>query len=94
MLRSRPTYSGGRWSIIMQSSTPEHGLLRLKQIIAPHGPLPLSKSTFYAGIKSGRFPAPRKLGPKISVWTRAEIRKLIEEGIPQSGLATKSGVKS
>jgi prophage regulatory protein len=78
----------------MQSSVPARGLLRLKSIIKPHGPLPLSKSTFYAGIKSGRFPAPRKLGPRISAWREEDIRKLIEEGVPRAGLAAKSGVKS
>ena len=77
----------------MQSSTSEHRLLRLKHIIAPHGPLPLSKSSVYSLIKSGRFPAPCKLGPRISAWRSEDIRKLVEEGVPRAGLATRNGDK-
>jgi predicted DNA-binding transcriptional regulator AlpA len=68
-------------------------LLRLKSIIKPDGPIPVSKSTLYAWIQSKRFPAPLKLG-SVSVWRGEDIRKLIEEGVPRSGLATRSGGKS
>jgi predicted DNA-binding transcriptional regulator AlpA len=78
----------------MQSPKSEHRLLRLKDVLQPRGPLPVSKSTFYAGIKSGRFPAPCKLTPRISAWREEDIRKLIEEGVPRAGLATRSGTKS
>jgi prophage regulatory protein len=57
---------------------PETGFLRLKQIIAPHGPIPVSKSTWWAGVKSKRFPQPVKLGPKITAWRAEEIRAWIE----------------
>lgn len=53
-------------------------LLRLKQIVAPHGPLPISKSTFWAGVRSGRYPQPLKLGPRITAWRAADIVALIE----------------
>jgi prophage regulatory protein len=76
----------------MQSPSPERRLLRLKDVLQPRGPLPLSKSTFYAAIKSGRAPAPIKLG-RISAWRQEDVRKLIEEGIPRAGLATRSGDK-
>ena len=39
---------------------PEVGFVRLNQIIAPNGPIPVSKSTWLNGIKSGRFPKPVK----------------------------------
>ena len=46
---------------------PETGFIRLKNIIAPNGPIPVSKSTWWAGVKSKRFPQPIKLGPKITL---------------------------
>ena len=53
-------------------------LVRLKQIIAPQGPLPISRSTFYAKIKSGDYPAPLKLSARVSVWRASDIRELVE----------------
>jgi prophage regulatory protein len=57
---------------------PESGFIRLKNIIAPYGPIPVSKSTWWAGVKSKRFPQPIKLGPKITAWRVEDIRALIE----------------
>jgi prophage regulatory protein len=59
---------------------PDSGFLRLSSIIAPSGPIPVSKSTWWAGIKDGRFPKPVKLGARITVWRVADIRSLIENG--------------
>jgi prophage regulatory protein len=76
-------------------SIPESGLLRLKSIIKPNGPIPVSKSGWYEAIKSGRFPIkPVRLGPKTVCYRAADIRRLIEEGIPRAGLATRSGDRS
>ncbi|MEM5516325.1 AlpA family phage regulatory protein [Henriciella sp. AS95] len=57
---------------------PETGFLRLKSIIAPFGPIPVSKSTWWAGVKDGRFPKPQKLGKRITVWRVEDIRALID----------------
>ena len=59
---------------------PETGLVRLSSILAPKGPIPVSKSTWWAGIKTGRFPKPVKLGPRITAWRVEDIRALIEQG--------------
>ncbi len=59
---------------------PNRGLLRLRAIIAPRGPIPVSKSTWWAGVKSGRYPAPVKLGPNITAWRAKDINALIECG--------------
>ncbi|MEM6665580.1 MAG: AlpA family phage regulatory protein [Pseudomonadota bacterium] len=56
-------------------------LLRLRDIIAPNGPIPVSKSTWWAGVKSGRFPKPLKLGPGVTVWRSGDIDTLIERGV-------------
>ena len=55
-------------------------LLRLKSIIAPRGPICVSKSTWWAGVRSGRFPKPVKLGPRITAWRAEEIAGLIRNG--------------
>ena len=60
---------------------PKTGFLRLPSIIAPNGPIPVSKSTWWAGIKTGRYPKPVKLGPRITAWRVEDIRSIIENGI-------------
>jgi predicted DNA-binding transcriptional regulator AlpA len=59
---------------------PKTGFVRLSSILAPNGPIPVSKSTWWAGIKDGRFPQPIKLGPRITAWRVEDIRALIETG--------------
>lgn len=64
---------------------PATGYLRLPQIIGnpksnpPTLPLiPVSKSTWWAGVKTGRYPQPsRALGPRITAWRVEDIRDLI-----------------
>lgn len=55
-------------------------LLRITDIIAPDGPIPVGKSTWWEGVKEGRFPQPIKLGPRITVWRAVDIEKLLEHG--------------
>ena len=59
---------------------PETGFVRLNSILAPAGPIPVSKSTWWMGIKDGRFPKPMKLGPRVTVWRAEDIRKLLDNG--------------
>lgn len=61
-----------------ESTLPQTGFVRLKQILAPRGPIPVSKSTWWAGVKDGRFPKPVKLGPRTTVWRVEDIRALYE----------------
>jgi predicted DNA-binding transcriptional regulator AlpA len=60
-------------------AVPQVGFLRLSAVLAPAGPIPVSRSTWYAGIRDGRYPAPVKLGPRISAWRAEDIRTLIKE---------------
>jgi prophage regulatory protein len=62
-----------------QRELPKTGLVRLKQIIAPRGPIPVSKSTWWAGVKDGRFPKPVKLGPRTTAWRVEDIRALFDD---------------
>ena len=63
-----------------QTDFPYTGFVRLSSIIAPKGPIPVSKSTWWAGIKDGRFPKPVKLGPRITAWRVEDIRAMIDAG--------------
>jgi len=66
---------------------PETGYLRLRQIIGnpkakpPIPPIiPVSKSTWWAGVKSGRYPQSVKtLGPRITAWRVEDIRALVQD---------------
>jgi len=64
---------------------PETGYVRLPQIIGdprsnPPIPaiIPVGRSTWWEGVKSGRFPKPVKLGPRITAWRVEDIRQFIE----------------
>lgn len=59
---------------------PAPGFVRLKGVLAPGGPIPVSKSTWWEGVKTGRYPQPVKLGPRITAWRVEDIRALIESG--------------
>ena len=50
---------------------------RLKQIVKPDGIFPLAASTWWAGVKAGRYPKPIKLGPRISAWRGSDLNALI-----------------
>ncbi len=39
--------------------------------------LPISKSTWLTGVKSGHFPKPVRLGKRIAAWRIEDIRNLI-----------------
>ena len=41
--------------------------------------IPVGKSTWWAGVKSGRYPQAYKLGPRTTAWKAADILKLIAE---------------
>ena len=67
------------------SSLPETGFVRLPDIIGnakadpPIKPVyPGSRSTWWEGVRSGRYPQPVKLGPRITAWRVEDIRALIE----------------
>lgn len=57
-----------------QAALPAEGYVRLPQILAV---IPVSKSTWWAGIKAGRFPRPVKLGPRTTAWPVDGIRNLL-----------------
>ena len=54
---------------------PDTGLIRLPAVLAVY---PVSRSTWWAGVKAGRYPKPVKLAPRITAWRVADIRALID----------------
>jgi prophage regulatory protein len=66
------------------TTLPATGFLRLRAIIGPNGLIPISKSTWWQGIRDGRYPKPVKLGPRISAWRVEDIKALIAQATPLS----------
>lgn len=52
------------------------GFMRLKSILAI---IPVSKTTWWEGVKSGRFPKPVKISENITAWRTADIQALVEQ---------------
>jgi predicted DNA-binding transcriptional regulator AlpA len=67
------------------SHLPETGFLRLAQIVGnlkanPPIPaiIPISKSSWWNGVRTGKYPKPIKLGPRTTAWNVDDIRDLIK----------------
>lgn len=54
---------------------PETGFLRISAVLKF---IPVGKSTWWEGVKSGRFPKPIKLSTRVAAWRVEDIRALIE----------------
>ena len=83
-----PNPKEGLMELMPRSILPETGFLRLPQIVGdskaqPPVPalIPVSRSTWWAGVKSGRYPRPVKLGPRITAWRVEDIRRLIQDTV-------------
>lgn len=66
---------------------PQTGFLRLTQILGnpnaePPLPaiIPIGKTSWWEGVRSGRFPKPIKLGPRTTVWRVEDILALVKQG--------------
>lgn len=85
----------------MKYQIPQTGFLRLKQIIGDPGDpnaktpkpaipalIPVSKSSWWDGVKAGRYPQPiRSLGKRITCWRVEDISALIESTGSAAGSA-------
>ncbi len=58
------------------SILPDTGFVRLPEVLKV---FPVSRSTWWAGVKSGIYPEPVKLGPKMTAWRAEDIQKLITQ---------------
>jgi predicted DNA-binding transcriptional regulator AlpA len=55
---------------------PITGFVRLSQILQF---IPVSRSSWWAGVKSGKYPAPIKLGENTTAWKVDDIHALIAD---------------
>lgn len=67
----------------MQNPAPT--FLRAKQILGDKKKgippmFPVSATTWWNGVKSGRFPQPVRFGKRMTMWRAADIHLLIEQG--------------
>ena len=53
---------------------PGSAFVRISVLVAILG---CSKATIWRWVKASKFPSPKKLGPRITVWNVAEIRKVL-----------------
>jgi prophage regulatory protein len=72
----------------MTTHLPKTGFIRLPAILRI---IPIGKSTWWAGVKSGRFPRPVKLGPRTTAWRCEDIRELI---VQIASVSSGSGPKN
>ena len=66
------------------SATTGAAFIRVRSIVGDSriglpGILPIGPTTWWNGVKSGRFPKPVKLGSRITAWRVTDIEALIEE---------------
>ena len=53
---------------------PETGFLRLPQVLSV---IPIGKTSWWEGVKAGRFPKPVKLSERCTAWRAEDIHELI-----------------
>lgn len=61
---------------------PQEGYLRLWQILGGKGYpaiIPISKSSWWAGVREGIYPAPIRFGKRMSLWRKSEIDRLTKD---------------
>ncbi|MBU1040210.1 MAG: AlpA family phage regulatory protein [Proteobacteria bacterium] len=54
---------------------PTTGFLREPAVLSL---IPVGRSTWWAGVKAGRYPKPVKLGARMTAWRAEDIRVLID----------------
>jgi prophage regulatory protein len=66
---------------MVHNSLPETGYVRLSQIVGDKKAgippiIPVSKSTWWQGVKTGRYPQPVKISDRCTGWRVEDIRAL------------------
>ncbi|MBK9655064.1 MAG: AlpA family phage regulatory protein [Rhodanobacteraceae bacterium] len=74
----RSTLAAARASALLSGD----GLLRLPEVLAV---FPVSASTWWEGVRAGRYPASVKLGLRCTCWRAADVRALIEQSAKAAG---------
>jgi prophage regulatory protein len=61
---------------ILAITLPDIGFVRLKTVLRV---FPVSRSSWWEGVRTHKYPPPVKLGPRTSAWKVEDIRALIAE---------------
>jgi len=72
---------------------PETGLLRQSEFVGRGKAIPVSRATWWRGVRKGHFPQPIQLAPNMKFWRAEDIHQLINEGVV-SAVEPKSLSKS
>jgi prophage regulatory protein len=69
--------------VTQSNQLPETGFVRIWQIVGnkkTNTPalIPIARSSFLNGVKTGKYPKPVKLGERTTAWRVEDIRLLIE----------------
>ena len=67
---------------MLQNTLPNTGFVRLPQILSV---IPVGRTTWWAGVKAGKYPAPIKLGANTTVWKAEDIHALIARLAQEGG---------
>jgi prophage regulatory protein len=62
---------------------PTDALVRIGKIVGPNGLIPVSRSSFYQGIRDGIYPKPVRLGKRTSAWRMSELMLVIQREVRQ-----------
>ncbi|MEA9657997.1 helix-turn-helix transcriptional regulator [Xanthomonas campestris] len=66
------------------ATLPDTGFLRLPEVLRLY---PVSRSTWWAGVRAGRYPQPVKLGLRATAWRVEDIRDMILAASQAAGQA-------
>lgn len=66
---------------VLPYTRPVSGFLRLEQVLQL---IPVSKATWWNGCRTGQFPKPYKLAPRVTAWKVSDIQNCIDN-FEQSG---------
>lgn len=59
----------------MDNTIPVSGYVRLPDVLKV---FPVSRSTWWAGVKTGKFPQGHKLSERVTAWKAEDIRALLQ----------------
>ena len=62
--------------MVHELTLPITGYIRIKDVLKV---IPVGRSTWWQGVRTGKFPQPVKLGPRTTAWRTEDIRRLIED---------------
>ena len=66
----------------IDSGRQQAGFLRLPQVLAL---IPVCPATWWAGCRSGRFPRPIKISPRVTAWKATDIHAFVERLSAEGG---------